>query len=397
MICLSEGARAMRRAMLLVLCLGGLAVTGGCEQSGEAVAPASEPPIVAAPAASSPAPAPEGAAQAEPKRDERTSISNRAPEDMVQRAARTAASDPPPVKLDPDVLDFGFVAPGVDSTGSVAVRNVGTQPVRISEVKPTCRCTTLNDIVGVVIGPGESVALTAELEGQSISGSRSAAVRIGIEGYEPVLTLDIRAEVSLPVRATPSIFNLATGERSGHVVVESIDRRPFNILAANREAPRYVGFDPEIDEPRSSYVLEWDLTSYADANLPRWWVIETDHPDCPVLDAWVRHSSTIEIPPREQKWRLADRRVTLGRISPAAPVELKVTVRDMGPARIYAVRSLSSDFDAELVGFERKASDAVCTVRVTPKRGVTGLFVGRIEFVETSYTARLDVIGKVQE
>lgn len=392
MSCLSEV-----RAVLPALCLVGL-VAGGCEQSGEAGAPGSQPPVVASTVASSPAPAIDVAPEPEPRRDPRTTISNRPPAELVaEGAAPAAASGPPPIALDPDVLNFGYVPPGVDSTGSVAIRNTGTEPVTISQVKPTCRCTTLNDIVGVVIGPGESVALTARLEGQSIAGSRSAAVRVGIEGYEQLLTLDIRAEVSLPVRTSPAIFNLATGERTGHVVVESIDRRPFNILSANRQPPRFVGFDPEIDEPRSSYVLEWDVSHYADADLPRWWIVETDHPDCPILDAWIRHPATIEMPPREQPWRLADRRVTLGMVSPAAPAEFKAWVRDIGTTRIYAVRSLSADFDCELVGFEREGPDAVCTVRVTPKPGLTGLFVGRIEFVETAYTARLDVIGKVQE
>ncbi len=395
MTCLSEGARAIRRAALLTVCVGGLAATVGCEQSGEAGS-ATEAPIVAAPAPSSPAPAPAADRIDEPARDPRTSISNRAPAGQAAGAtARPAAAGAPPIKIEPAVLDFGFVAPGVDSTGSVAIHNIGKEPVKISLVKPTCRCTTLNDIVGVLIGPGESVALTAQLEGQWITGSRSAAVNVGIDGYEQLLTVDVRAEVSLPVRATPAIFNLATGERNGHVVVESIDRQPFNILAANRQAPRFIEYDPAIDEPRNSYVLEWDLAQYADAELPRWWVIETDHPACPILDTWVRHPATIEIPPREQAWRLADRRVSLGMISPSAPVELNVKVRDMGAARIYAVRSLSAEFDAELVGFNREGSDAVCKVRITPKPGVTGLFVGRVEFIETSYTARLDVIGKI--
>ena len=45
------------------------------------------------------------------------------------------------------------------------------------------------------------------------------------------------------------------------------------------------------DEPKTSYAISWDLTVYdpetcLDAEgrrMPAWWVIETDHPDAPVV------------------------------------------------------------------------------------------------------------------
>ncbi|MHC4414560.1 MAG: DUF1573 domain-containing protein [Planctomycetota bacterium] len=302
---------------------------------------------------------------------------------------------PPQVVFDPPLLDFGYILPNEDAVGTVQIRNVGPEPVKILRATPTCQCTTLSDLAGVVLAPGQSVPMTAKLDGRSVTGSRTASVRFLFEGYQP-LRVDVKAVVALPVKTIPTMLNLNTGERVGHVVIESVDEKPFNILATNRTPPRFVGFDPELDEPRRTYVLEWDLSEYAEEDLPRWWVIETDHPDCPVLDAWVRHRATIDRG-RGRAWRVEDRRVLLGRRTVGEPIEFSVTVKKLGTDSIYAVRSLDSDFDAELVKLERRGAEARCTVRLTPKPDLRGLLFGRIEFIASTHTQKIDVVGKLFE
>ena len=381
--------REVRMSALAALGLTLLMPVAGCEQAGEAGeagAPASTP-------------------VANRSQADAASAAAAAADVGAAQAPRTVSAPASPLRIvfDPPALDFGIIPPNVDKTGTVSVRNEGNDPVEILGVRPTCKCTTLSDLAGVVIEPGGAVTLTTELEGRAMAGTRKAAVRFVFRGYEEnVLSVDIRAEVALPVRATPAILNLAPprGTTSGHVVVESLDGRSFNILAADRQPLRFMDFDPEIDEPRSSYMLEWDLAQELSENkLPHWWVIETDHPECPLVDSWVRHPTTIVRPPRGRTWRVADRRILLGVVEPGQSAEFSVEVTRIGRDAIHAVRSLSPEFEAELIAFERTDTGAgvngQCEVRITPAAGHSGVYQGAVEFMASRYTHAIDVVGKV--
>ena len=356
-------------------------VACGCERTGEAGAPAGRPTTVGAGRQA------DGAGGAG-----RTPPIVTAPQTPTTRPATMV----PRIQFDPPVLDYGFLKPYEDATATARVRNVGAAPVRILQVRESCKCTSINDLTDTVIPPGGSVDLTARLQGRATAGTRKAQIRIVLEGADQVYTLELRAEVTLSIRITPAILNLAGGGHTGTVVIESMDGRPFNVLAADEKPPVFVGYDPDLDQPRTSYVLEWDLTrEAAERRLRRWWVIETDHPDCPLVDAWVRHLTTIERPPRGRAWRVADRRALLGAIKAGRYVDFTVNVRNIGTDEIYAVQSLSAEFDAQLLAFEPNGTDGICTVRVTPRAGVDGFFMGPVQFIAAIHTHDIDVLGKV--
>jgi hypothetical protein len=300
------------------------------------------------------------------------------------------------IAFEPPALDFGIVAPNVAPSGSVQIRNLGTSPVHIKSMKPTCKCTTLEDLTGTAIPPGGTATLTARLDARSVAGKRSESVRVVLAESEQIFEVAVIAEVTLPVRINPSILNLASGQLTGHVVVESVTGKPFHVLAANGKPPRYVGFDPDLDELQNSYVLEWDLTGESKAGkLPRWFVIETDHEACPLVDVWVRDRSTIETPQRDRRWRVVDMRVLLGVLPPGGSKEFTVEIEELGSASIAAVRSLTPAIDARLVNVERTGANALVKVLVTAKPETRGVFLGRVEFMSSSGTQGLDVIGKV--
>ncbi len=358
---------------------------GGCQETSEAGL--TEADTVAQPLASPVVNLAQAADQNDPARD------------VVQ----TPAAIPPSataygIEFDPPILDMGFVRPNQDATGSIEMKNTGSRPIRILSVTPSCKCTTLEDLTGRVIQPGESIPLKASLEGRAVTGVRTATITIVFDGIPKPLRVELRAEVAMAVRAMPGILNLASGATTGHVAVESLDGEPFNILAANRQPPRFIGFDTDLDEPRSKYVLQWDLTEQeAQRRLDRWWVIETDHPDCPLTDAWIRHVTTIERPPRDRPWSVPGRRSLIGLIEPGGYVDFTVDIKNIGASNaIYAVRSLSGDFDAELLVFERNGANGVCTIRVVPRAEFSGLLYGRVELVASTHIHGQDVIGKVQ-
>jgi len=323
-----------------------------------------------------------------------------APPGVVQRTVSAPAPlmrSSVQVEIVPQILDLGPIMPNKAASGSVQIRNVGDTPVRILSVKASCKCTTLGDLTGTVIAPGASVTLEAELEPQPITGLRTATISVMFEGADQVYQVDLRAEVTLAVRVSPNILNLASGDTTGHIVVESIDGQPFNVLSSNRRPPVFVDFDPDFDEPRSSYMLRWDLTQETRTrSLDRWWVIETDHPDAPLTDAWVRHMTTIDLSGRNRGWQVPGKRSIIGFIEQGGSKDFTIEVKKIGSDAIYTIRSLARDFNAELINFERKGVDAVCTVRITPRAGFTGLLYGPIELLASAGTCRYDVIGKVK-
>ena len=59
------------------------------------------------------------------------------------------------------------------------------------------------------------------------------------------------------------------------------------------------------------------------------------------------------------------------------------------------MRSLSGEFQARLLGFERAGTDGRCTVQITPRADHRGVFQGAVEFMAGRYTHAIDIVGKV--
>ncbi len=300
------------------------------------------------------------------------------------------------IEINPQVVEFGYLDPKEVVRKTVEIRNVGDKPVKILRATSSCKCTTVSDVAGVVIPPGAFVPMEAKLTGRSIPGPMSTRITLLFEGYDQSPAIQVRGEVALAVKATPYGLNMARGDWSGQVVIESLDGRPFNILATDRKPPRFIGFDPELDEPRNSYLIEWDLTEYTEDTLPRRWLVETDHPACPILDLWVRHIANMDFS-RDRPWKIEDQRVSLGEIRSGQPVEAAVTILRLAGDTIHRVRSLSDDFDAELLKVERNGQETKCTIRITPNPSFQGLLYDRIEFMAGAHSQKLDVIAKVVE
>lgn len=316
----------------------------------------------------------------------------------LQPTTKVVSSDPAPVVFDPPAVDLGYLLPNQTVNTIIQVRNIGSEPLKITLVKPSCTCTTLDDLAGTVIPPGESVSLTAQLKARTKPSPMTSSVTFLFEGYAESSKILISAQVARPIRTIPQIFNCATDQPlSGQVVVESIDGRPFTIWAANRQPPEYIGFDPATDEPRNAYVLQWDVSQYTQQTMPGWWVIETDHPDCPVVDVWVRHQWNRPKGRAGRRWRLETEHVVIDGINAGESGEFTVEIAKLGRDDIYSVISLSNEFDAKLVSIERNGVDTEATVRITPAAGHHGLLYGTIQFISTAHSQKLTVIGTVFE
>ena len=323
-------------------------------------------------------------------------------------AATAPPVGPPPFEFDPPEIDFGFVRPDTELTGSFLVRNVSNRPLRIQAVRADCKCTTVGDLDGTIIAPGEALEVTAVVDGRPSGGAKRSEIRFLFDGYNEVATIGLRSTVGRMVSVDPT-YLAATKVTSGEVFVTSVDGRPFRILAVDGKPPRYAGASAAGPEPRTEHRLAWDLGSFdpdrcvdqSGRRMPRWWVIETDHPEAPIVDLRVRHLCTLPARP-QGGWFLSQQRAVLDAVTPGEAREFTVFLKWVAGEKpsdtIRDVRSESPQFTASLVGTERNGDRITCRVRVTPRPDHRGLIYGVARFTAfKGHSFPLTVIGRVVE
>ena len=319
--------------------------------------------------------------------------------------ARTLG-DVPPIRLEPASIDFGYLQPSKNATGIVNIHNTGNAPIKILSTKASCHCTTLDELAGKVIQPRESVPLRATLDTGMMPGLKKSSLTLVFEGYTRPLNVNIRGEVTLPIRIVPQFINVVSREGGaqpdlqGTITIESIDQKPFRVLSTDGRDPEFVGFDPAIDELRSSYQLRWNVEeSVKNCDTMRsYWCVVTDHPSCAIVDAKVRHECALPRGTPGRGWRIDDARLLLGHIRRGEPIEATFNVTKLVGQQIHQISPLTAGVDAELISVEYGGEDASCRVRITPKADLpNGLMYERINVYATSSYAELPIIGNITD
>jgi hypothetical protein len=266
-------------------------------------------------------------------------------------------------------LDLGFMRPNQNAVGTVTLRNTGSEPVRVLAVTPSCKCTTTTDIVGKEIPAGGTATFDTTLEGAPVPGVRTSTIRVLVEGSSTPIEIKVKGEVSQAVRAIPAYLNCVGGKNlSGRLVVESIDKRPFRIISAHGSEP-VIGGWTAADEPRSTYLLSYDLGD-GTRDLPSFWIVETDHPDSPLVDLKVRHESVSA----KLSSRLSDYRANAGRIDPGT--NGTVTFTSLDPQEpILSAESLSPDATLEVERVDAVEGGTRATIIVKPRAEHSGLLI----------------------
>lgn len=324
----------------------------------------------------------------------------------------------PPLVFEPAILEMGNMAPGEVFNGVIKVRNPTGQPLRILQSRASCNCTAA-DLANTVINPGGAADLPITFDSAGKLGPTAVAVRLSVEGYTELAQVRVTGSVSLAVAAEPAY--VVTGPRNaaggfdtvltGEVTVRSIDNMPFRVLSADMQPPVFTdGFDPRSDTPRSSYRLKWDLSSYntqtcmnaQGRRMPARWIVETDHPQCGVIDLQVRHDCNRQrYNSINQKWRLGDGRLLVNRMTPGESREVTIPIRffPRQPKMIDIVNVVSNtdQFAIEFMSTEGAGDNMKARFRVTPKPGHIGVFSGEVRVDSFDDQARLLVVGVVHE
>ena len=105
-----------------------------------------------------------------------------APPARPEAAPARAIADAPPMVSEPASIDFGFLPPNTPGEGIVLLRNTSDKPLTINLVQPSCKCTTISDLVGKQIPPGGTVELQIKLDGAPAMGVRRSSVKVMVDG-----------------------------------------------------------------------------------------------------------------------------------------------------------------------------------------------------------------------
>lgn len=335
-----------------------------------------------------------------------------APEAGQQGVPASTARSNGSVLADPGRYDLGDIEPGSEHSREFLLRNLTQAPVRVKAAIPTCRCTTTTDISGNVIPAGGTLPFTAILTAPTTPGVKNAKVQITFDGNARPLVLEIEGDVTMPIKATPPYVGGPKGDQmSGLVTIRSIDRRPFRVLASGG-APPVFPQGVASAQPRDSYTLRWDIARIRD--LPRhiWWVVFTDHPDCPVLPLRIRNAATgsrADMERYERHWRFDESLVNAQRIAPGESVTLELVIKHYNPrARgavqkpswgvVKSLRSRSTDLDLRLVGSSPSSAEEVrVTFTATPAPGRTGPLEALLELETETGSATCQFLALVGE
>lgn len=299
--------------------------------------------------------------------------------------------DPNPIekiiKIEPQVVNAGFIRPGEKVYREVTLTNNGTEPIQFARVSSTCTCVQ-GELLDDLTAPGESAKLRIMIEGRDI-GPINQTLTVWFIGARKPLRIQVTADVTLPIKAEPFFINMAvppqTGESGenpgipskGKIVLKSVDDQPFRVVSAGGKKPVLGAGDENV--PALTHTVVWDFTGVPDSEIQPWWIIETDHPDARLIEIRVLHPKIIEELVKNQgPWTLAPDRLVVPNLAPGESYERTVKLLKTKGQEIESVSVDSPMLTAEIVGQNPMAGGLEVTIRLTASADASGLIRSKL-------------------
>lgn len=305
----------------------------------------------------------------------------------------------PRLEIVGEPLDFGFIAPGAGATRSIRLINTSQDTLRIARIMPSCPCLIVRPRAEKIPSGGE-VQLIVALDTPAELGPLGRSIRIFCDGYNAPFQFTVGGEVTYRVRinrGNPASIPLA----KGHLTLESLDDRPFTILSFNGEPPTLIGLD-EGAPPRAAYTLAYDWSALAPQDVPRWAIIETDHPGAQLIDVKVLVPGVWESWRPANRWRALDERITLGAdINPDEWIPFSATLTGLPyrPDLHVEARSSNPDVEIELLEARKpdKAGGVECRLRARFRTGTRGSTQTVLTLTVGDLESGIDLFARVVE
>lgn len=263
--------------------------------------------------------------------------------DLEASAADTAHSTSlgPQLSVPATVHDFGTVTQGRTLAFNWPIANVGVAPLLISDVKPSCGCTTTGEWPHVLT-PGQSGTIPIRLETAELLGAITKTVLVrSNDPVQPEQVLEMRATIWTPISISNSIVIFPAAADPTQSTTRTIT------LRHEQEGPLTLS-DLRCDNPAFKTALR-EVVPGREFEL----AITT----VPPLPEGTQHA-TIRLKSSNAKMPEVDLQavVTLLPAVQVAPSEFKFVASNLGtPEKRYAVLLNHR-------GFDLKVSDLSCDV-----------------------------------
>ena len=298
-------------------------------------------------------------------------------------------------------MNFGVVPPGTKVSHTFVLVNPTKASVMIRAVKPTCQCTTAESVEGKEIPAGGTLEMPVTMQVPSTTGQKNAAVNILLStGAGPRLVL--RAEAAYMVRTIPPYVDAFQKPQNmkGDINLISNDGQPFKVLSVAGREPVFKNNAGAGSVARKAHTVSYDLGVFECATMPKWILIETDHPKAPLVEMRVRHECT------KLKHQLQPGSITLnldgwiantGRITPGGQGDFTVEIKQFKNMKIDSVQSLDPRFRATLLEQKPGDGDRVqVRVLVQPITNVKGVFQIPVQMTSGRRAESIFVVGTVR-
>ncbi|MHC4976351.1 MAG: DUF1573 domain-containing protein [Planctomycetota bacterium] len=238
-----------------------------------------------------------------------------------------------PFKMKQNFVDMGPIRPNTSETVVIELFNATARPVPITRVSTTCTCVSNEETLPKIVQPGEVGTISVTFKGRPNPGVVQERVTIWYEneeGRQKAIAVPVKGEIAFPVKSDPFYVNLLLPQRSGTLTLSSTDGVPFRVLSAGGEPPVFPSGAGAGELALKTQIIEYDFTDVPDDQLPNFYVIQTTHPETPLLDLRVIHKGLIQQQGnRENLWSVSQDRFPLGRMSDGQSHDVTVTVVGM--------------------------------------------------------------------
>jgi hypothetical protein len=143
--------------------------------------------------------------------------------DVTQATLAKAPEGPKPkIEIANKIQDFGTVSKGDKIKATFEVQNVGTAPLEISQVRPTCGCTVAEKPAHP-IAPGASDKIVADVDTAAFTGPISKVVVVfSNDPTNPQMGLVIKADVKAFIEVLPRPLILFRSVLQGEAATEKL-------------------------------------------------------------------------------------------------------------------------------------------------------------------------------
>jgi len=265
--------------------------------------------------------------------------------------------------------DFGTVPRGPMLTHPFHVRNNGTAPIHIADIRVSCGCVTAAALE-TTIQPGQETIILAQMNTTRFSGVKTVTIFVRFDQPQSEeVRLWVQANSRDDVTVTPDAVNFGQVKRnstpSAAVTVSFLGKNSWRIQGVQCES-NYVQATIK-EEKRNINEVAYVVTARlrADAPVGKWYTdlwLQTNNPATPR----VRVPVNVEI---ESALSVSPAVVDLGQVKVGSQVERKVIVRGVTPFQITNVKGADQDL---VVRETTTGNRPVHVLSVTLKPGAAG-------------------------